>query len=161
MGSTPVDAIEAIQAMLAPAVAISAVGLLLLSMSNRYSAIINRIRLLNDEKRKYMKILGDQRELPYTDNVRFMSVSTQTAELMTRSRLLRNGILSMQTAVGLFVLTSVAIGINLFVSSDFLRAVPLVIFIIGMIGVVIGIIFAALEVRRSYRIVLLEVKADE
>ena len=161
MNATPVDAIQAIQAMLAPAVAISAVGLLLLGMSNRYSAIINRIRLLNDEKRKYLKMIADHRELAYTDNVRFMSVRSQTDELMVRSRYVRNGILSMQLAIGMFVLTSVAIGINLFASSDLLRAVPLVIFVAGMIGLVIGIAFAALEVRRSYRIVLIEVKADE
>lgn len=161
MNSPSVDAIQAIQAMLAPAVAISAVGLLLLGMSNRYSSIINRIRLLNDEKRRYLKMIADHRELAYTDNVRFMSVRNQTEELMVRSRYVRNGILSMQLAIGLFVLTSVAIGVNLFVSSELLRSLPLVIFVIGMVGVVVGITFASLEVRRSYRIVLIEVKADE
>ena len=48
MPEPTVTAIQAIQAILAPALGISAVGLLLLGLTNRYSNIVNRIRLLND-----------------------------------------------------------------------------------------------------------------
>jgi hypothetical protein len=48
MQHAPATAIEAIQAILAPALGISAVGLLLLGLYNRYSNIINRIRSLNE-----------------------------------------------------------------------------------------------------------------
>ena len=161
MQETTVTAIQAIQAILAPAVGISAVGLLLLGLSNRYSTIINRIRLLNHEKRAFSKNLDEKGDLPYPDNVRFMSIVKQTEEFLVRTRLARNAILSMQAAVGLFVLTSVTIALNLFNSSEYLRAIPLFIFILGMISVLVGIIFAAAEVYRSYRIILLEVKAEE
>jgi hypothetical protein len=150
-----------IQAMLAPALGLSAVGLLLLGLSSRYSVIVNRIRLLNDEKRRFVKTLANGRELEYADNVRYMSVRNQTEELLIRSRYVRNAVLSMQTAVGLFVVTSLGIGISLFTNQEVIRDASLIAFLAGMVAVLVGIVNAALEVRRSYRIVLLEVRADE
>ncbi|MBK8662836.1 MAG: DUF2721 domain-containing protein [Ignavibacteriales bacterium] len=44
-----------IQAMLAPGIMISACGLLILGMNNKYSLVVNRIRTLNEEKRKFAK----------------------------------------------------------------------------------------------------------
>jgi len=161
MPETQLTAIQAIQAILAPAIGISAVGLLLLSLSNRYSTIINRIRLLNDERRKFSRQLGEKGDLVYTDNIRFMSITKQRQELLLRSRYVRNAILSMLTAVGLFVLSSVTIAFNLFMSNDFLRTIPLLIFIIGMISVFIGIVFYGMEVYRSFKIILLEVRGEE
>lgn len=161
MPEIQVTAIEAIQAILAPALGISAVGLLILSLNNRYSTIINRIRLLNDERRKLSKHLTEKGELSYPDNVRFMSITKQREELLYRSRYVRNAILSMQVAVGLFVLSSVMISVNLFISTKFLQALPLLVFIIGMISVFIGILFYAIEIHRSFKIILLEVKAEE
>jgi hypothetical protein len=160
MNDSPLTAVQAIQALLAPAVGISAVGLLLLGLNNRYSIIINRIRLLNEERRRYLRILSEKDSLEYADNTRFMSISNQSKELLVRSRLVRNAILSMQMSIALFVLTSVAVGAGLFIPTDFVRGIPLVVFIVGMVSVLLGILFAAREVHRSYRILLLEVKAE-
>jgi len=160
MQESPLTALQAIQALLAPAVGISAVGLLLLGLNNRYSIIINRIRLLNEERRRYLRVLSEKDSLEYADNVRFMSISNQSKELLIRSRLVRNAILSMQLSIALFVLTSVTVGISLFISTDLAKTVPLVVFIIGMVSVLVGILFAAGEVHRSYKIILLEVKAE-
>jgi len=161
MPDTHLTAIQAIQAILAPAIGISAVGLLLLSLGSRYSTIINRIRLLNDERRKLSRLLSEKGELSYLDNVRFMSITKQREELLIRSRYIRNAILSMQSAVGLFVLSSVIIAVNLFITTDFLQALPLLVFIIGMCSVFAGVVFYAMEVYRSFKIILLEVKAEE
>jgi hypothetical protein len=161
MDTSQINAIQVIQAMLAPGLGISAVGLLLLGLNNRYSTIINRIRLLNDEKRRYMKALADGKTLEYADNVRYMSVRNQTEGLLMRSRVVRNAILSLQTAITFFVLTSLGIGISLFMSSDTVRDMSLVLFLAAMLALLVGILFAAVEVRRSYRIVLLEVRSDE
>lgn len=147
--------------MLAPAVGISAVGLLLLGLNNRYSAIINRMRLLNEEKRRFTRILADGKELAYTDNARFMSVTNQARELLIRSRLARNAILSLQVAVALFVLTSAAIGLNFFATSPFLLSLPLLLFVTGMLVVFLGVAFAGAEVYRSFRVVLVEARAEE
>jgi hypothetical protein len=161
MNELPLNPLLAIQAMLAPALGISTVGLLLLGLNNRYSIIVNRIRLLNEERRKYLRHLQQHDHLEYADNIRFMSISNQSPELLIRSRLVRNAILSMQTAIALFVLTSVMIGVTLVVAADFMKVIPLVVFVCGMLCVLAGILFAGREIHRSYRIVLLEVKADD
>ena len=160
MQHASLTAIEAIQAILAPAIGISAVGLLLLGLYNRYSNIINRIRSLNEERRRYVKMIADDKELSYTDNVRYMSISNQGEGLLVRSRFVRNAILSLQFAVGLFVLTSAAIAVNIFLESDFMRNLPLFLFVIGMLFLFLGVLWAAFEVYQSYKIVLLEAKAD-
>jgi len=161
MEETTVTAIQAIQAILAPALGISAVGLLLLGISNRYSAMVNRIRLLNDEKRRFSQTLVDRGSLSYTENARFMSIARQTEELLLRSRYARNAILAMQAAIGLFVMTSASIGLNLVSTAAFLKLLLLMIFIAGMLAVLVGMIYAAIEVHRSYKIVLIEVKGEE
>jgi len=50
--------VNLIQSMLAPGVMINASGLLLLGMNNKYSAVVSRIRLLNEEKRKFYDVAG-------------------------------------------------------------------------------------------------------
>ena len=160
MPHTSSPAIEAIQAILAPALGISAVGLLLLALYNRYSNIINRIRSLNEERRHFMTLIGDETELSYTENIRYMSVSSQGTELLLRSRFVRNAILSLQFSVGLFVLTSVAIALGIFMDSDLIRNLPLLLFVTGMVSLFVGVLWAAVEVHRSYKIVLLETKVD-
>ncbi|HLX12649.1 MAG TPA: DUF2721 domain-containing protein [Bacteroidota bacterium] len=160
MPTVTVTAIQAIQAILAPAVGISAVGLLLLGLLNRYSNVFNRIRLLNDEMRKLRRIIGDMPGgLESSDNIRYANVRKQTEELLLRASLLRNSILSLQVSVGLFVLASIAIGLNLFTTEGTVEIFALAVFLLGMLGVFVGIVFAAREIHRSFKIVLMEVKA--
>jgi hypothetical protein len=149
-----------IQAILAPALGISATGLLLLGLLNRYSSMVNRIRLLNAEKRKYMNIIVEKDELPYTENIRLSSIINQIKNLLYRSKLNRNAILSIQSAIILFVLTSVLIGINVFFNNSFAETFALMLFLTGMIFVLIGIVFSAWEIHNSYKITELEVKVE-
>jgi hypothetical protein len=161
MQDSSLTIIQAIQAILAPALGISAVGLLLLGLSSRYSNIVNRIRLLNDEKRKFSRLLVEKGELGYTDNGRLISIAKQTQELLARSRYVRNGMLLFQSAIVMFVLASLGISLNLFFSSGFFRLFPLVIFSLGMIALLAGVLFAAIEIHRSFKIILIEVKGEE
>ena len=52
-----------IQLMLAPAVMISACGLLLLGITNKHTSITNRIRLLNEEKRRLLIKMSDDKNI--------------------------------------------------------------------------------------------------
>lgn len=149
-----------IQAILAPALGISATGLLLLGLTNRYSSMVNRIRLLNEEKRKYMNFIVEKGELLYIENVRLGSITKQLKDLLYRSRLARNSILSIQSAIILFVLTSVIIGVNIFFSNYFVETLALMLFLTGMLFVLVGILFASWEIYNSYKIAVLEVKVE-
>jgi hypothetical protein len=161
MHESTVPVLQAIQAILAPALGISAVGLLLLGLTNRYSSIVNRIRLINDERRKIHRTLGEKEPLSYVDQTRYMSIQKQIQELLVRSRYVRNAILAYQAAIAFFVLTSTFIGLNLFFVSEIMQVLPLGLFVAGMLTLFVGVVFAALEVLRSHTIVLLEVKAEE
>lgn len=151
---------EVIQLMLAPGLMISACGLLLLGMNNKYSLVVNRVRLLNEERRKIITSTGDQ-EFDYHKNVRLESISMQLSGLVMRVRLVKNAVLYYTIAVALFVLTSLAIGFQYATSSGRLNTLVTLLFLLGMVSVLIGVLYAAYETKKGFDIIQVEVKADE
>lgn len=156
-----ITGIQAIEAILAPALGISATALLLLSLQNRYSSIINRIRLLNEERRRYQHKLVEKNELEYDENLRHINVLNQLQKMLGRCKDVRNAILFIQGSILLFVFTSVLIAFDLFVKWTWLPYLPMLVFVSGMVMVLVGILFSARDVFNSYRITEIEVKADE
>ncbi len=152
-----------ISAMLAPGIMISACGLLILGMNNKYSLVVGRIRILNEEKRKYARS-ADTKDFEYFDQVRIGSISKQLAYLYERVRFVRNAVVCYSLAVGSFVITSIWIGLGLVVRGAELinfGIASIIFFVIGMILVLIGITFAARESIKGFDIIGLELKADE
>jgi hypothetical protein len=154
------NSLQIIQLMLAPAIMISACGLLLLGINNKYSMVVNRIRLLNEEKRELLLKFGTE---PTTTevNVRIESTSIQINELVYRAKLVRNSVLSYTTAVALFVGTSLILGVSSVMSMGKLNYLILASFLCGMAFVLIGVVYAGMETKKGYDIVLYEVKAHE
>lgn len=152
--------IQLIQFMLAPAVMISACGLLLLGINNKYSIVVNRIRLLNEERRKYKLKIGED-NFKTEDNVRLESITTQLELLVYRVRLVRNAVLSYTVAVAFFILSSLLIGVAFFTKRIDFDVTILTTFLIGMIAVFSGIMFTMYETKRGYEIVKYEVQVDE
>ncbi len=152
--------VEIIQLMLAPGIMISACGLLLLGMNNKYSLVVNRIRLLNEERRKIIH-KTDDKDFNYQENLRLESISLQITKLVYRVGLVRNAVLSYTTAVALFVLTSLFIGLSFLFDWTKFNSVITILFLLGMISVLCGVIFAAYETYKGYEIVNYEVKIDE
>jgi len=151
--------IQVIQLMLAPGLMISACGLLLLGMNNKYSLVVNRIRLLNEERRRFLG-KAVERDFTYEENVRLESISLQIDKLTLRVKLVRNAVLSYTIAVALFVITSLLIGIQYFALLNFNVLITLI-FLLGMISVLAGVLYAAYETKEGYSIIQLEVKIDE
>lgn len=161
MNDAILDGIQAIQAILAPALGISATALLLLSMHNRYSLLINRLRLLTEERRRYYAKIARNEEPGAYEQFRFNSIANQIEKLFVRCKELRNSILYIQGSILLFVVTSLLIALNMFYTSKLLRALPLIIFSIGMIFVLIGVLYSATDVINSYKVAKIEVKGEE
>jgi VIT1/CCC1 family predicted Fe2+/Mn2+ transporter len=155
-----IDASKVIQLMLSPAVMISACGLLLLGANTKYSNVLNRIRLLNDEKRRLVIKTADHGTTP-EENVRIESTSRQMHRLNARAKLVRNSVISYTIAAGFFVISSLLIGLALFVGFVEINYISTSAFLVGMVMVFIGIIFGVLESRKGYEIVQLEIKAEE
>lgn len=155
-----IDAVTMIQGMLAPAVMISACGLLLLGMNNKYSIVVNRIRLLNEEKRKFVKKAVDSK-FDYEEEVRLNSIDTQLTRLSERVGIVRNAVLCYSLAVALFVLTSFLIGAGFLFSYSGIDVFVVIAFTLGMMMVLFGVVFAFTETKKGYEIVQYEVKSSE
>ena len=155
------SAIEAIQAILAPAVMITGVALLLLSLNARHSSVVNRIRLLDDEKRQVNKKMKRAGRLDKTESLRLASLKNQVNLLLPRLAYLRNGILCHMLAVLFFVLTSLSIGLSYFsISTGLIQIAVNVTFMVGMLFVLFGVAFLAIEIFVSYRVMLVEVREE-
>jgi Protein of unknown function (DUF2721) len=152
--------VQIIQLMLAPGLMISGCGLLLLGMNNKYSLIVNRIRLLNEERRRSL-LKKNGKDFDYEENIRLESISQQISALLTRVKLVRNAVLSYTIAVAFFVLTSLFIGLQFASQNIELTLLIIALFLLGMLSVLAGIIFAAYETIKGFGIIHLEVKIDE
>jgi len=142
--------------MLAPAVMLSACGLFLLGLQNKYSNIITRIRELNEEMRELR--LHDS--LNRFQERRLKSIENQILRLLRRARWDKNSILNIYAGMLFFMLTSLSIALRDL--GWILRSqIPaLILFLIGTALVFVGTIYAYLEVRISYRVVQLEVERN-
>ncbi len=147
--------VSIIQSMLAPGIMISACGLLLLGMNNKYSIVVNRIRLLDDEKRKLKNVSGAPEQNPASES-RLMSISMQLEKFAFRIKLVRNAVLSYSLAVAFFIISSLLIGLNFAITGANIYIMVVALFLTGMLSVLIGVIFAAMEVIKGYEIVRIE-----
>lgn len=148
-----VPIIQLIQGMLAPGLMISACGLLLLGMNNKYSLVVNRIRLLNEEKRKIFHLeKADEIEVS-----RLSNIELQISHLIERISLVRTAVFSYSIAVALFIVSSVLIGLTISKNTPALDWLIVAFFYAGMFAVFVGIILAAIEVWKGYRIVKIEI----
>jgi len=155
-----ISVIEAIQLILAPAVMINACGLLILGINTKFSNVMNRIRLLNEERRR-LSLRMSEKNSGYEETQRLESVVRQIRQLLKRGLYVRNSLLSYIGAVAFFVLTSLLIGIDYFFPGIDLQILLVVMFLTGMVGVVGGIVFMGLDTKMGYDIVRFEVFAEE
>jgi polyferredoxin len=151
---------QTIQLILAPGVMINACGLLLLSIGNKFSSVLNRIRILNDEKRRLI-VRAAEPDYSTLENQRVESIERQLHGLLKRARWIRNAVSCYFVSVGLFVLTSLLIGADFFLQMPHLKDVIIVVFLFGMIVVFLGVVFGVLDTMKGYDIVKFEVQVDE
>lgn len=140
--------------MVSPAVMVSACGLMLLSLGNKYARVVDRIRLFAAEIRAIEK-LGDAAAV--SDMERMRTLDLQIPDLFRRGRLLRNAVLFYHTAVMLFVACSFGIPLVRFGVPVWL---PLVLFCVGMGSVLAATVLAWRETLLSFRLINLEVSLD-
>jgi hypothetical protein len=152
---------KTIQLMLAPAVMISACGLLLLGISNKYSAITNRMRLMSEERRRHFYKIKEGKELDYLETTRLHSVIKQLGELLVSARRVRNVISSYVIGLFLFILTSLIIGLDIFINIKVTETIALFTFIAGMLSVGNGLVFLLLETLKGFKIIVVEAKLEE
>jgi hypothetical protein len=129
-------------AMITPAVLISASGTMILSTSTRLGRVVDRVRVLSDRLRE-ISSLNDKPE--FFEEERAM-LYDQLDKLTSRSRLLQRAMTSFYLAVGVFVATSVSIGVVAFFQG---RAgwVPVTLGLLGACFLFYGSMLAIFEAR--------------
>jgi hypothetical protein len=154
----PIDTtiFSVIQAMLSPAVMISCCGLLLLTFTPKLGRVIDRIRLLNQEKISIAKKL----RLEDIEKERLDSIGHQTDMLVFRAQLLKRSTGATLLAILFFVITSVLIGLSFVLRLD-LVTLTLIAFLVGLFFVFGGVGFAYWEIRISHATIKEEIEASQ
>ena len=150
-----VNAVQVIQAMLAPGIMISACGLLILGTNNKYSMVVSRIRLLDDEKRK-LEHARARGTMAAEGEDRLGSLDRQVEVLARRFVVVRNTLLAYCGAVALFIGSSLAIGAHFASRSRALPHLAMFLFLGGMLAVLLGILHAAREILIGYKVIQIE-----
>jgi len=141
--------VEVIKGMLAPGIMISACGLLLLGMNNKYSLVVNRIRTLNLEFRS----------LAIDNEERKNSILKQLPLLIDRMKLIRNAVWLYTVGIAMFIFSIFSIGLYLtYENTMLLTWLSISIFVIALVSVLMGVTFAAKEVLLGYKILKIETR---
>ena len=121
------SAIAVLTAMITPAVLISACGSMILSTSGRLGRVVDRVRALSDRLEEMAQKPGDNDLARERQAVIF----DQLDKLTSRSRILQRSMVTFYIALGLFVATSVAIGVVGIAGNPRYNVIPV---IVGMAG---------------------------
>lgn len=134
--------LSVLTAMITPAVLISACGTLILSTSTRLGRLVDRVRELS---RQFEELAQDNSQLALLEERRAM-LFNQLDKLTSRSRLLQRCMTVFYLALGIFVATSVAIGVVSFFSITY-GWIPVVLGLIGALFLFYGSVLLIFEAR--------------
>src|SRR5207248_3858554 len=136
------SSLAVLTAMITPAVLISASGTMILSTSSRLGRVVDRVRSLSDRLRR----LTDEEGSEFGEEEQAM-LYDQLDWLTSRSRLLQRALTTFYLAVGVFVATSVAIGVVAFFERARGAWVPVVMGLIGATFLFYGSMLLVFEAR--------------
>ena len=137
------SALAVLTAMITPAVLISACGTLILSTSTRLGRVVDRVRALSD---RFEEMAGSTEGLELIEDRRAV-IFNQLDQLTTRARLLQRCMVVFYTALGVFVSTSVAIGLVAAAGRDGTGWIPVVLGLIGSCFLFYGSVLLIFEAR--------------
>jgi len=135
------SAVAVLTAMITPAVLISACGSMILSTSTRLGRVVDRVRSLADKLEELaLKPASEAGE-------RQAIIFAQLDKLTSRARILQRAMVSFYLCLGMFVATSVAIGVVAIVGQSRYTLVPVIFGIIGACFLFYGSMLLIFEAR--------------
>ena len=135
------SAIAVLTAMITPAVLISACGSLILSTSARLGRVVDRVRALSDR----LENMAEVNERGATTE-RQALIFQQLDKLTSRARILQRCMVTFYVSLGLFVATSVAIGVIPFTASRH-NWIPVMLGLAGACFLFYGSVLLIMEAR--------------
>jgi hypothetical protein len=139
------SAVAVLTAMITPAVLISACGSMILSTSTRLGRVVDRVRVLSDK----LEELAEKNDVRDTRE-RQTIIFAQLDKLTSRARILQRSMVCFYLCLGMFVATSVAIGVVAFIpnaSNSHYTIVPVILGLIGACFLFYGSILLIFEAR--------------
>lgn len=146
--------VHEIQYILAPAIMVSSSALLLLGYQNKFSALFNRFRSLNQERRA----LTQKTKREPIEEERLGNLKAQLGRLKRRATHVKNAILLTYGAIVSFLATSVFLFLNIYMEAA-LSYLAISFFLTGLICVFAGSVLMIIEVTISFNILQLESKS--
>ena len=137
------SALAVLTAMITPAVLISACGTLILSTSTRLGRVVDRVRSLSD---RFEEMAQTPQEAQLFEERRAV-IFKQLDQLTSRARLLQRCMTVFYLALGIFVSTSVAIGVVAAAGGQRYGWLPVVTGLIGACFLFYGSILLIFEAR--------------
>ncbi|HEY8186475.1 MAG TPA: DUF2721 domain-containing protein [Pyrinomonadaceae bacterium] len=135
------SAVAVLTAMITPAVLISACGSMILSTSSRLGRVVDRVRTLLDK-------LEELAQTRLEDKERQGMIFDQLDKLTSRARILQRAMVTFYLATGMFVATSVAIGIvGVIPTSPRYNLVPVIVGLGGAFFLFYGSMLLIFEAR--------------
>lgn len=129
--------------MITPAVLISACGSMILSTSSRLGRVVDRVRSLSDR----LEAIANSDESLADSTERQEAIFHQLDRLTSRARILQRCMVTFYLSLGMFVATSVAIGIVPFTHDVRYNVIPVGLGIAGACFLFYGSILLILEAR--------------
>lgn len=145
-----------IQLIIAPAVMVTACGIILTSYLARYAAINDRLRLMARERLELLReILSRCSQSPSEPDAlvieRINQIDTQVPELLGRHRQLRDVILTVYGAIGFFVASMIVIAAAAMTGIGWIAQVALGVFLVGLAALLAAVLLSSIELSISHR----------
>lgn len=147
------SALAVLTAMITPAVLISACGSMILSTSHRLGRVVDRVRALSDK----LDELATKHQIDHVDvKERQTIIFAQMDKLTSRARILQRSMVTFYLALGMFVATSVAIGVVAVVGNSRYNIVPVILGLVGACFLFYGSMLLIFEARLALSTIHLE-----
>ena len=142
---------QLVQTMLVPGILIIAASILLFSTNSKYTLVVNRIQLLKEERGKIIN-----GEYSTTESQSLDKIELKLSHLIHRISMVLITTVSYSSAILLFAVSCVLLGIrsNFEVNGYFWVTISL--FFGGLLAIINGVVFSVIEVFKAYRIVHIE-----
>ncbi len=154
--------IRTISLILAPAVMISSCAIFLNGIITRYESVGARMRAMHHERLELLHGLEHTTSsgVPGVgfSTHRIHEIEVQLPRLLRRHKLLRNAVLTENTAIVLFVASMFSIALAALTNSTLIANAALLIFLIGTGALLVGVIITTLELSRSQLEVAFEIQ---
>lgn len=147
------DVLQLITSMLVPGIMIIASAILMLFTDNKYSLIVNRIRLLKEERAKLF-----QKEQPEKIPMKKLDkIELQLSHLIHRISMVRVMFVSFSSAILFFTVSCVLLSVrnNTEINGYFWVSIGFIFG--GLLALINGVVFSVIEMFKGYRIVHIEI----